>query len=63
MKIEHIVGVGKYAQQRALKALSKNGVEVHTVWHPSPASPLANRNGGADWRENVSNVLQLITAV
>jgi len=63
MEIEHVVGVGKYAQQRALKALSKHGVEVHTVWHPSPASPLANRNGGADWRENVSNVLRLITAV
>ena len=63
MEIEHVVGVGKYAQQRALKTLSKYDVEIHTVWHPSPASPLANRNGGADWRENVSSVLRLITAV
>ena len=63
MEIEHVVGVGKYAEQRALKALSKYDVEIHTVWHPSPASPLANRNGGADWRENVSSVLRLITTV
>ena len=31
MKIEHVVGVGKYAQQRALKTLSKYDVEIHTV--------------------------------
>ena len=37
-----------------LKALD---VEITTCWHPSPASPLANRNDGADWRDNVRKIL------
>ncbi len=68
MGITRIVGVGKYAEKRARLALNagKKGpgkasdgrdVEITTCWHPSPASPLANRNDGADWRENVRNVL------
>ena len=27
-------------------------VHIDSMWHPSPASPLANRNGGADWKAN-----------
>jgi single-strand selective monofunctional uracil DNA glycosylase len=68
MGITRIVGVGKYAEKRARLALGagKRGlgtsgdgrqVEITTCWHPSPASPLANRNDGADWRENVRKVL------
>ena len=68
MGIARIVGVGKYAEQRARQAFDagKKGhgitasgreIEITTCWHPSPASPLANRNDGADWRENVRNVL------
>ena len=68
MGINRIVGVGKYAEKRARLAFNapKDGhgttasgrdVEITTCWHPSPASPLANRNDGADWRENVRNVL------
>ena len=68
MGITRIVGVVKYAEKRARLALNagKKGsgkasdgrdVEITTCWHPSPASPLANRNDGADWRENVRNVL------
>jgi len=30
---------------------------IQTVWHPSPASPLANRNNGEDWKQNVLAVL------
>jgi len=67
--IERVVGVGAYALKRARLALgggrtdvgrSPNGREVHlsTCWHPSPASPLANKNGGADWRANVTSVLR-----
>lgn len=55
--IERIIGVGKYAQKRAQKALADMDVEITTCWHPSPASPLANRNDGADWRTNVRTVL------
>ena len=66
--ITRIIGVGKYAEQRARMALGAgkkgNGtgndgreIRIDTCWHPSPASPLANRNEGADWRENVISVL------
>ncbi|MEC7706723.1 MAG: uracil-DNA glycosylase family protein [Candidatus Thermoplasmatota archaeon] len=54
---DRVVGVGKFAESRARAALSGNPAEVLGCWHPSPASPLANRNGGADWRENVRAAL------
>ena len=54
---DEVIGIGKYAEKRANVALGGTGVRVRTCWHPSPASPLANRNGGKDWRENVSSVL------
>ncbi|MEC9119760.1 MAG: uracil-DNA glycosylase family protein [Candidatus Thermoplasmatota archaeon] len=57
MQIERVIGVGRYSEKRASKALSSTDIEVTTCWHPSPASPLANRNGGADWRANVRAVL------
>ena len=52
-----VIGIGKFAERRALNALEGSGIQVKGCWHPSPASPLANRNGGADWRENVRAVL------
>lgn len=55
--IKRVIGVGKYAEKRALLALEGLDIEVTTCWHPSPASPLANRNDGADWRANVRRVL------
>ena len=56
--ITKVIGVGKYAEKRAKIALSSTDIELTTCWHPSPASPLANRNDGADWRANVTNALQ-----
>jgi single-strand selective monofunctional uracil DNA glycosylase len=54
---EEVIGIGKYAEKRANLALGGMGIKVKTCWHPSPASPLANRNGGEDWRANVRAVL------
>ena len=54
---ERVIGVGKFAESRARAALREGPVEVVGCWHPSPASPLANRNGGSDWRANVRAVL------
>ena len=54
---ERVIGVGKFAESRAGAALEDYSVKVLGCWHPSPASPLANRNGGADWRANVRAVL------
>jgi single-strand selective monofunctional uracil DNA glycosylase len=44
---EWVIGVGGFAEQRALRALESfgGGFNVGRVLHPSPASPLANR----DW--------------
>ena len=57
LEIERVIGVGKYAERRANLALSDLDIEITTCWHPSPASPLANRNDGKDWRDNVSKIL------
>jgi len=54
---DSVVGVGKYAERRARESLASSDVLVTSCWHPSPASPLANRNGGEDWRQNFSSVL------
>ena len=54
---ERVIGVGKFAEARARAALEGHSIEILGCWHPSPASPLANRNGGADWRANVRAVL------
>ena len=57
MGIERIVGVGNYAKKRAKTIVPE--LDIDAMWHPSPASPLANRNGGADWRANVASKLPL----
>jgi len=38
-----VVGVGRFAADRARTALEGAGVAIGTILHPSPASPLANR--------------------
>ncbi len=52
-----VIGVGAYAEKQAKKALVGIDIEIARIPHPSPASPLANRNGGADWRHEVKAVL------
>lgn len=42
---EWVIGVGDFAMKRATEALAGIGVGIGRVLHPSPASPLANR----DW--------------
>ncbi len=40
---EQIIGIGKFAQDRAGRALPDCDLPIGTVLHPSPASPIANR--------------------
>ncbi len=39
-----VVGVGKFAEDRARVALGESNVEIGRILHPSPASPAANKN-------------------
>ena len=55
MAISRVIGVGRYAQRQSSALFSD--IEVDWVPHPSPASPFANRNGGADWRAAFDAVL------
>lgn len=40
---EIVIGVGKFAEDRAKALLAGSGVRTGRVLHPSPASPVANR--------------------
>jgi len=51
---EWLIGIGKFAEQRAALALEGQGVKIGTVLHPSPASPLANRG----WAPQAKKQLQ-----
>ena len=44
-----VIGVGRFAEQRANGALDGLGVRVGRVLHPSPANPAANR----DWQGTI----------
>jgi single-strand selective monofunctional uracil DNA glycosylase len=51
---EWVIGVGKFARQRAEKVLSGRAIKFGDILHPSPASPAANRG----WAEVVERQLQ-----
>ena len=53
-----LIGVGRYAEERCnvVKESADLDVEVTRILHPSPASPLANREGGNHWRKDVDRV-------
>ena len=57
LRIQRIIGVGRYAQRQAATLFTE--IEVDWVPHPSPASPFANKNGGADWRDALSAALRI----
>ena len=42
-KPRYVIGVGKYAEQRARQALADFNVTIGVISHPSPANPKANR--------------------
>jgi single-strand selective monofunctional uracil DNA glycosylase len=41
---EIVIGVGGFAERRAREALQASAIRIGSMLHPSPASPLANRN-------------------
>lgn len=44
---ELVIGVGKFAEDRAKKVLGEDGPRIGRILHPSPASPKANRGWAA----------------
>ena len=42
-KPRYVVGVGKFAEQRARAALVQHNIKIGMIAHPSPANPQANR--------------------
>lgn len=47
LRPEHVVGVGRFAADRAAAALKGSGIKLGVMPHPSPASPAANRGWAA----------------
>lgn len=43
LEVKQVIGIGKFAEKRALAALDGQPVRVGSILHPSPASPKANR--------------------
>jgi single-strand selective monofunctional uracil DNA glycosylase len=43
LEADFVVGIGRFAAQRAAHALADIPVRVSTIMHPSPANPRANR--------------------
>lgn len=43
LKPDLVLGIGRFAEGRAIAALGKDGPRIGTILHPSPASPIANR--------------------
>ncbi len=52
-KPRYVVGVGRFAEHRAHRALAGVSVRIGRILHPSPASPAANRN----WRDQAMSEL------
>ena len=46
LKPRFVIGVGKFAQERARAAISNPAITVGGITHPSPANPKANRGWG-----------------
>lgn len=47
LRPEFVVGVGRFAADRAASALKGTGIKLGVMPHPSPASPAANRGWAA----------------
>lgn len=50
----HIIGVGKFAEDRAKKVFGRSGPAIGRILHPSPASPHANAGWAARAEEELA---------
>ncbi|RMH04464.1 MAG: single-strand selective monofunctional uracil-DNA glycosylase [Planctomycetota bacterium] len=52
-----VIGVGRFAETRARRALGDEGPRIGTILHPSPASPAANRGWAAQASTRLAELL------
>ncbi|MFB6344166.1 MAG: uracil-DNA glycosylase family protein [bacterium] len=52
------VGIGRFGQRRLMELTERTEEEVAYLPHPSPASPIATRDGGDYWRGLVDDMLE-----
>jgi single-strand selective monofunctional uracil DNA glycosylase len=55
-----LVGVGRFAERRIEAVLADRGEDrqVEYLLHPSPANPMANKDGGDFWRAQLAETLE-----
>ncbi len=51
-----VVGIGRFAETRARRALEGTGLRFGTILHPSPASPAANRGWAPQVEEQLDSL-------
>jgi single-strand selective monofunctional uracil DNA glycosylase len=56
LRPEHVIGIGRFAADRAADALAGTAVRLGVVPHPSPASPAANRG----WADQMRRALEAL---
>ena len=56
LKPRFVIGVGKFAEERAQHALEGSKVSIGRITHPSPANPKANR----DWSRLIERELAVL---
>jgi single-strand selective monofunctional uracil DNA glycosylase len=54
LRPRYVVGIGRFAEERARRALGNRDVSIGRVPHPSPASPAANRG----WESQVRDAFE-----
>ncbi len=53
---EYLVGIGRFAEDRARAALGGHYVQIGRILHPSPASPAANRDWAGQAERSLSQL-------
>ena len=53
---EWVVGIGRFAEDRARRALEGVDVRIGRALHPSPASPAANRGWAEQWEQDLASL-------
>jgi len=60
---EVLVGIGKFATERLKDVFDGGDREIVRIPHPSPASPIATRDGGQYWIDLVTDRLRKVDVV